>query len=64
MINTFIKKPHTLQSATNFRLDTENFDDDKVFAKPLDVAPVKTDRDEVDNQKKTNGGTSNSSKDR
>lgn len=35
VINTFIKKPHTLQSPTNFRLDTESFDDEKVFAKPL-----------------------------
>ncbi|CAH4002900.1 protein timeless [Pieris brassicae] len=30
VINTFIKKPHSLQRTASFRLDTESFDDDKV----------------------------------
>ncbi|KAL0849155.1 hypothetical protein ABMA28_013501 [Loxostege sticticalis] len=66
VINTFIKKPHTLQSATNFRLDTESFDDDKEFVTPL-VAPAAANKNhntEAEGKKKTNGGTSISSKDR
>jgi hypothetical protein len=62
VINTFIKKPHSLQSSTNFRLDTENFDDDKIFLKPGTVSgAIKCDKNETD--KKENGG-SKSSKDR
>ncbi|XP_028171667.1 protein timeless [Ostrinia furnacalis] len=65
IINTFLKKPHTLQSVSNFRLDTENFDDDKIFVKPL--APTnanKNETTEADAKKKTNGGNNDSSKDR
>ncbi|CAG4944884.1 unnamed protein product [Colias eurytheme] len=31
VINTFVKKPHTLQRTASFRLDTESFDDDKIL---------------------------------
>nr|QCH40579.1 timeless [Chilo suppressalis] len=34
VINTFITKPQTLHTSANFRLDTENFDDDNVIVKP------------------------------
>ncbi|XP_047515532.1 protein timeless isoform X1 [Pieris napi] len=36
VINTFIKKPHCLQRTASFRLDTESFDDDKVFKELID----------------------------
>lgn len=36
VINTFIKKPHSLQSTANIRLDFENFDDDfKIVPKTI-----------------------------
>ncbi|KAG6454028.1 hypothetical protein O3G_MSEX008488 [Manduca sexta] len=66
VINTFIKKPHTLQSMANFRLDAESFEDNKMVVKPTVV---------LDRQNKTemnppeikkisgNNNTGNSSKD-
>nr|WJJ67113.1 TIMELESS [Phauda flammans] len=41
VINTFIKKPHVLQSTANFRLNEENFDDERVFVKPSPPPPLK-----------------------
>ncbi|XP_028040904.1 protein timeless isoform X2 [Bombyx mandarina] len=45
VINTFIKKPHTLQTMADIRLDTENFDDEivsKPVTTPEDVAGPRT----------------------
>ncbi|XP_013200570.1 protein timeless [Amyelois transitella] len=51
VINTFIKKPHTLQSNTNFRLTTECFDDDKIFVKPV-ATPIKVVKQNIHNKAK------------
>lgn len=55
VINTFIKKPHSLQSSTNFRFEIENFDDVKIIPKSiLSPAPeTKPDTEtEADDKKK------------
>ncbi|XP_053625997.1 protein timeless isoform X2 [Plodia interpunctella] len=62
VINTFIKKPHTLQSTTNFRLDTESFDDDKIFVKPL-AKSGKPGKQNTDMDKKSNSTSPGVSKD-
>lgn len=38
VINTFIKKPHSLQSTANFLLDTDSFEDVKIAPKPITPA--------------------------
>lgn len=48
MINTFIKKPHTLQSTANFRIDTESFDGDKIAANPTLMVQSKPDATDAD----------------
>ncbi|XP_059048859.1 protein timeless isoform X2 [Achroia grisella] len=64
VINTFIKKPHTLQSTTNFRLDTENFDGDSFFVKPLTPSKTTKQMSDVDSRKRSDdisGSTSRES---
>lgn len=53
VINTFIKKPHALQSTTNFRLDTENFDEDNFFVKPLTPSKPTKHRSDADSRKRS-----------
>ncbi|XP_075992234.1 timeless isoform X2 [Anticarsia gemmatalis] len=52
VINTFIKKPHSLHSTANFRLDTESFDDEKIEIKPLEAPLSQTNLDNVDIENK------------
>ncbi|XP_052756845.1 protein timeless isoform X2 [Galleria mellonella] len=64
VINTFIKKPHALQSTTNFRLDTENFDEDNFFVKPLTPSKPTKHRSDADSRKRSDdisGSTSRES---
>ncbi|XP_048487863.1 protein timeless isoform X2 [Plutella xylostella] len=46
-INTFIKKPQSLRAVNNFRLDTENFDDDSESTKPHVASDIKVDFDDM-----------------
>lgn len=68
VINTFIKKPHSLQSTANFRLETESFDDDEVVTKPSTTpkSQKKFDvtTDVVINQKSAPSNLSNTSKEK
>ncbi|CAK1549861.1 unnamed protein product [Leptosia nina] len=42
VINTFIKKPHSLQRTASFRLDTESFDDDKALKELIETEEPKS----------------------
>ncbi|KAJ0181807.1 hypothetical protein K1T71_002529 [Dendrolimus kikuchii] len=66
-INTFIKKPHTLQSTIKFKLDTEPFDEEQIPGGPLQElnADVKPESDEPAQKKKSvTSSTSNTSKEK
>lgn len=63
MINTFIKKPHTLQSTANFRLDNENFDDDKTVAKPTATLVAQA-KPETETKKKSANSNASSTKEK
>ncbi|KAM3964699.1 timeless isoform 2-T2 [Aphomia sociella] len=66
VINTFIKKPHTLQSTTIFRLETESFEDDDVFAKPhtLSKTTRQPTRPDTDSKKRSDGASGSVSTER
>ncbi|CAB3249938.1 unnamed protein product [Arctia plantaginis] len=69
VINTFIKKPNSLQSTANCRLDTESFDDDKIVTRPstTPMSQKKLDANAVDmviNQKSAHINFNNTSKEK
>lgn len=66
VINTFIKKPHSLHSSANIRLDTESFDDVKLFSKHVVSNAANDDVNETEDVKKERGNCdpSNTSKER
>ncbi|XP_022123071.2 protein timeless [Pieris rapae] len=47
VINTFIKKPYSLQRTASFRLDTESFDDDKILKDLIENPKEDTTEDQV-----------------
>lgn len=59
VINTFIKKPHSLQSMANFRIEIENFDEVKLVPKPVDApeTPIKPVSVEAEDKKKPADGS-------
>ncbi|KAF9414680.1 hypothetical protein HW555_007458 [Spodoptera exigua] len=61
VINTFIKKPHSLQSSANFRLDIENFDDVKIIPKPMVAPPAQSKSETVEAEEKKPTTKSNTS---
>ncbi|CAD0196198.1 unnamed protein product [Chrysodeixis includens] len=63
VINTFIKKPHTLQSTANFRLDNENFDEEKVVTKPT-AAPATPGKPDTEAKKKSANSNASSTKEK
>nr|AAF66996.1 timeless [Antheraea pernyi] len=42
VINTFIKKPHTLQSVVELQQDNESFDDDKLILKQINATELQS----------------------